>query len=29
MQPIGPLMHEHRDIERVIVLMQQEAGYLA
>lgn len=29
MQPIGPLMHEHRDIERVIVLMQQENGYIA
>lgn len=29
MQPIGPLMHEHRDIERVLVLLQQENGYIA
>ncbi|MBF0513726.1 MAG: hemerythrin domain-containing protein [Desulfovibrionaceae bacterium] len=26
MQPIGPLMHEHRLIERLIVLMEAEAG---
>jgi len=29
MQPIGPLMHEHRDIERIIVLLQQEYGFIA
>lgn len=29
MQPIGPLMHEHRDIERILVLLQEEDGYLA
>lgn len=29
MEPVGPLMHEHRDIERVIVLLQQENGYIA
>jgi len=26
MQPIGPLMHEHRLIERLIALMEKEAG---
>lgn len=29
MQPIGPLMHEHRDIERVITLIRGEVEHLA
>ena len=29
MQPIGPLMHEHRNIERIISLLRKEDGALA